>query len=184
MSRRLQIYVLGGLLLLLVYVYVRNTSNVPGLPGVDVASQKFVPLNVEEPELRVDLLAQLKKLEYTGSHRNIFSAVAPPPAPTPAQIYAQTHQYPTVNRPPPEPPLVVPGSLFGYAAMSQSGKRLAFFLEGDDVLVVEEGGTFMNRFRLMKIGNDSAQVQEISTGKTATVAMVQPAEGGPSAMNQ
>ncbi len=184
MWKRVQLYLLGALVLLLVYVYFRNTSAVPGLPGADAASQKFVPLNVEEPELRLDLLAQLKKLEYSGTHRNIFSAVAPPPPPTPAQIYARTHQFPTVNRPPPDPPLVVPGTLFGYASMLQSGKRVAFFLEGDDVLVVQEGGTFMNRYRLTKIGNDSAQVEEISTGKTATVAMVQPAEGGPSAVNQ
>ena len=61
--------------------------------------------------------------------------------------------------------------------MPASGKRLAFFLDGDDVLVVEEGSVFLNRFRLDKIGNDSADVEEISSGRHATVQMVQPASG-------
>ena len=43
-----------------------------------------------------------------------------------------------------------------------------------------EGDTFLNRFRLVHIGNDSADVEEISTGRHATVQMVQPP---PEAMN-
>ena len=66
---------------------------------------------------------------------------------------------------------------FGSAFMSQSGKRVAFFLDGDDVLVVEEGSVFLNRYRLDKIGNDSADVEETSSGRHAIVQMLQPASG-------
>ena len=59
--------------------------------------------------------------------------------------------------------------------MSNSGKRVAFFLQGDDVLVVEEGSVFMSRYRLDKINNDSADVEETSSGRHATVPMTQPA---------
>ena len=58
--------------------------------------------------------------------------------------------------------------------MRSSPKRVAFFLNGDDVLVVQEGSVFMGRFRLDKIGNDSADVEEVSSGRHATVPMVQP----------
>jgi hypothetical protein len=61
--------------------------------------------------------------------------------------------------------------------MPQSGKRVAFFLDGDDVLVVTEGAVFLNRFRLDKIGNDSADVEEISSQRHVTVQMVAPANG-------
>jgi hypothetical protein len=61
--------------------------------------------------------------------------------------------------------------------MSKSGKRVAFFLQGDDVLVVEEGSVFMDRYRLDKINNDSADVEETSSGRHATVQMIQPANG-------
>jgi hypothetical protein len=68
--------------------------------------------------------------------------------------------------------------------MPTSGKRLAFFLDGEEVLVVEEGSVFLNRFRLDKIGNDSADVEEISSGRHATVQMVQPASGDAAASSQ
>jgi hypothetical protein len=54
----------------------------------------------------------------------------------------------------------------------------AFFLNGDEVLVVQEGSEFLNRYRLDKIGNDSADVEETSSGRHATVQMVQPANNG------
>jgi hypothetical protein len=44
-------------------------------------------------------------------------------------------------------------------------------------LVVPEGDTFLHGFRLVHIGDTSADVEEISTGRKATVQMVQP-EGG------
>ena len=61
--------------------------------------------------------------------------------------------------------------------MKSSPRRLAFFLNGDDVIVVQEGSVFLSRFRLDKIGNDSADVEEISSGRHATVPMVQPPAG-------
>jgi hypothetical protein len=144
------------------------------------SDSSFQPLNVEEPELRLDLLEKLQKLDYpAGSHRNIFSAVALPVEPTPEQ-QARMHQYPIVNRPPPPPPVQVPAQFFGYASMPSSPRRVAFFLNGDDVLVVQEGSVFMGRFRLDKIGNDSADVEEVSSGRHATVPMVAP-PGGQSA---
>jgi len=177
MSRRTQVGVLIGLLVLLVVVYLANRTQMPGLQGVMASDSSFQPLNVEEPELRLDLLEKLQKLDYpAGSHRNIFSAVALPVEPTPEQK-ARMHQYPIVNRPPPPPPVQVSAQFFGYASMPSSPRRVAFFLNGDDVLVVQEGSVFMGRFRLDKIGNDSADVEEVSSGRHASVPMVQPPGG-------
>jgi hypothetical protein len=61
--------------------------------------------------------------------------------------------------------------------MRSSPHRLAFFLNGDEVLVVQEGSVFLGRFRLDKIGNDSADVEEVSSGRHATVPMVAPPGG-------
>src|SRR6202451_4165265 len=80
MSQRTQLYVLAGLTVLLAvvtYFYVFRTS-VPGLSGVLAADTKFEPLDVQEPSLRLDQLDRLRKLEYSGTHRNIFVAGAPP----------------------------------------------------------------------------------------------------------
>jgi hypothetical protein len=182
MSRRTQVGVLIGLLVLLVAVYLANRTQMPGLQGVMASDSSFQPLNVEEPELRLDLLEKLQKLDYpVGSHRNIFSAVALPIEPKPGDPnYHNPHPYPTVQQPPPPPPVQVPAQFFGYASMPSSPRRVAFFLNGDDVLVVQEGSVFMGRFRLDKIGNDSADVEEVSSGRHASVPMVQP-PGGQSA---
>src|ERR1700683_3012880 len=183
MSRRTQIGALLGLVILLVVGYIPNRPKMPGLQGVLASASSFQPLNVDEPELRLDLLAKLQKLDYpAGAHRDIFSAVALPPRLTPAQqaeADRQKHQYPTVQHPPPPPPVEVPAQFFGYASMRSSPHRLAFFLNGDEVLVVQEGSVFLGRFRLDKIGNDSADVEEVSSGRHASVPMVAPAAGTP-----
>jgi hypothetical protein len=181
MSKQAKTYVLGALLVVLVYVmysFVWSKDAGSGLPGVLASDTKFQPINVDEPHLRVDLLEKLKKEEYAGSHRNIFAFGPPPPPPlTPAQIAQRDHKFSGPQLPPPPPPVNVGATLFGYASMPQSGRRVAFFLDGDDVLVVTEGAVFLNRFRLDKIGNDSADVEEISSQRHVTVPMVASAAG-------
>jgi hypothetical protein len=179
MKKRVQIYFLVALLVVLAYVLATSRGAGPGANGVLASDANFVPLNVEEPELRLDLLAQLKKLEYTGIHRDIFSAVALPPTPSPGSVNAKPrHPYPTVPTLPPPPPVQVPGTLYGYAQMKDSGKRVAFFQEGEDVLVVQEGAEFLHGYRLIKINDNSADVEEISSGRHANVTMTQPAGAG------
>jgi len=174
MAQRTQIYVLAGLIVLLAvvtYFYVFRSSG-PGLSGVLAADTKFEPLDVQEPSLRLDQLERLRKLEYSGSHRNIFVAGAPP-VPKPVAGGAAAAAQPSIG-PQPPPPLQVPAEFFGYASQTKSGKRVAFFTSGDDVLVVAEGDRFLSTFRLIHIGNESAEVEEISTGRHAMVPLVQP----------
>jgi hypothetical protein len=179
MSRRNEIYLLLVLLVVLggalYYFEGRNPSD--STPRVVAADTKFQPLDVEEPQLRVDLLAKLQKLEYTGSHRNIFLAEAPPPPPTQAQPQQPAVRFVGPRQPPPPPPVQVPGELFGYALEPATGHRVAFFTEGDDVLVVAEGATFLGRFRLVHVTDASADVEEISDGRHAVVPMAQPPGG-------
>jgi hypothetical protein len=40
--------------------------------------------------------------------------------------------------------------------------------------VFAEGDKFLNTFRLIHIGNESADVEEISSGRHATVQLVEP----------
>ena len=174
MKRRVEIYVFAGLLVTLaVVVYFRLQSAVPGIPGVLASEGKFKPLEVQEPQLRLQLLEKIQKLEYTGSHRNIFVA-APPPPPQPVRPVEKSS--PVLAGPPPPPPLEVPAQFFGYTSARRGGKRAAFFTSGEDVLIVPEGDTFLSRFRLVHIGNDSADIEEMSTGRHTTLQMVQPPE--------
>ena len=178
MSKQTQIYLLIALVLIGAYVFYAERSTGPGISGVLASDTTFRPLDVEEPHLRVDLLDKIKKLDYSGSHRNIFIFGPPPPPPKSAeQIARDNYRAQGPHQPPPPPPVTVPAQLFGSALMSKTGKHVAFFLNGDEVLVVEEGSVFLDRYRLDKLGNDSADVEETSSGRHATVQMVQPANG-------
>jgi hypothetical protein len=174
MPRRVQIYVLVALLAAAVFLLVRNFGGGASFSGVAASSSaKFTPLDVHEPDLRLDLLRKIHNTEYTGRNRDIFSGQPmPPPRPklTPAQIRAAAV-------PPGPPPVEVPAQFFGYANTETSANRVAFFLQGDNVLVVAEGDTFLGNFRLIHIGNASADVEEISSGRHASVPLEQPPEG-------
>jgi hypothetical protein len=178
MSHRRQWIVLAIVLVLLAIAYFENRNQVGSLPGVLANDTKFTPLSVQEPQLRLDELTKLQKREYSGTHRNIFTATPPPVL----QVDQQSKPKPPVGDmlPQPQPilPVQVPGEFFGFAWMRNSGKRVAFFKVGEDVIVVPEGDTYMNRFRLVHIGNDSADMEQLSDGRHATVMMVQPAAMG------
>lgn len=174
MTERKKIYLLLGLVGLLVVVYLLSRNSSSSVSGVLAADNKFQPLNVQDPQLRLDLLEKIHKQEYTGTHRNIFSATPPPLEPTPEEMKRQQEaQGPVV--PPPPPPLVIPATFFGYAADARTGSRLAFFESGDDVFIVGEGGILLGRYRLLKIGNDSAEFEEVSSGRRTNLPITQPA---------
>jgi hypothetical protein len=173
MSQRVRLSLLLTLLVALAAMLFYGHSQEPSQPGVLSADTRFQPLSVKEPELRIDLLEQLQKAEYTGSKRNIFVGEAPPPPPNVAKQLAEAPRpFVGPQLPPPPPPVQVGAEFFGYET-AVSGKRVAFFKNGDDVIVAAEGDTLMNRFKLVKIGNDSADVEEISSGRHATVPLTQ-----------
>ncbi len=181
MKRRTEMYIFAGLIVLLAvagYYYFAGRNEDAGLPGVFAADTKFQPLDVQEPELRLDQLEKIRKLEYSGAHRNIFVAAPPPPPKPTGGAAAAARPFIGPKPAPPLGPVQVPAELFGYASRPHGGKRVAFFTSGDDVLIVAEGDTFLNRFRLIRINNDSADVEEIASGRHATVPMVQPPDQG------
>jgi hypothetical protein len=179
MSQRVRVSLLLAVLVVLAAMLFYGHSQEPSQPGVLSADTRFQPLNVKEPELRIDLLEQLQKAEYTGSKRNIFVGEAPPPPPSAAKpVVEAPPPFVGPQVPPPPPPVQVGAEFFGYETAA-SGKRVAFFKNGDDVIVVAEGDTLLNRFKLVKIGNDTADVMEISSGRHAIVPLTQaPGAGG------
>jgi hypothetical protein len=174
-NKQKQITLLAGLgVLLLYFVYQSNRpSQIASV--VSSADEKFRPIAVENPALKLELLERLKKLQYEGSHRNIFSSVAPPPA---------TAVSPPVIAPPPPDatptgpsgpaPLVVPATFYGFVTDAQTGMRRAFFMEGENVYIIAVGEMLLGRYRLIQIGNSSVELEETSTGRRATLTMEEP----------
>jgi hypothetical protein len=179
MSKRTQSYVLGALLVILVIAYFTSRNQAPVLPGVFASDIKYQPLNVEDPALRLDLLEKIHKQEYEGRHRDIFS-IGPPPL-SPEEVKKIEASRKAAEVPTGPPPLDVPATFYGYASNPQSGKRQAFFLasNNEDVFIVSEGGTLMNRFKVVKIGNNTVELEEVSSRRRTTVTLEQPpGQGG------
>lgn len=178
MSRRVQIYVLVSLLASLAWLFFRDAVGMfggsTGAPATVAANVKFTPLDIHEPDLRLDLLEKIHNTKYKGTQRDIFSGQPLPPPPSQVHPKNPHPADPVAQVPVGPPPLQVPAQFFGYANRAGSSERVAFFLNGDDVLIVAEGDAFLGNFRLLRIGNDSAQVEEISTGRQTSVPLEQP----------
>jgi hypothetical protein len=173
-TKQKRIILLAGLGVL--FLYVIYVSNRPSeiAQVVSSADEKFRPIAVENPALKLELLERLKKLQYQGSHRNIFSSVAPPP---------ESAVPPPVIAPPPitalggasgPAPLVVPATFYGFVTDAQTGMRRAFFMEGENVYIIAVGDMLLGRYRLIQIGNSSVELEETSSGRRATLTMEEP----------
>jgi hypothetical protein len=172
-SRQKQIMLLAGLVAVFLYTIYRSNRSPEIAPVVSSADEKFRPIAVENPALKLELLERLKKLQYEGSHRNIFSTVAAPPVSAVPPVAAVPPQAgPLVPSGP--APLVVPATFYGFVTDSQTGKRRAFFMEGENVYIVAIGEVLLGRFRLVQIGNSSVELEEIGTGRRATLTMEEP----------
>jgi hypothetical protein len=179
MTERAKIQMLVALLIVAGGLFFYERGEGPSTLGTASADTHFVPLPVQEPALRIDLLNNLQKDDYTGTHRNIFIAGAVPSASGVPVVVEAPRPFVGPQQPPPPPPLQVSVEFYGVES-TVGGKQVALFKNGDDPpILVTEGETFMNRYRLVHIGNQSAEVEEIASGRHATVPQVQPQDQGP-----
>lgn len=156
---------------------------------VSAAAQNIQWIAVENPEIHWDSLDRARHAEYKSSGRNIFSAVS---LPAPVSHSGAADQpkvvvnspcgvYGPCPPPPPEPPKLPPNmKFFGYGTSARGASRRAFFTDGEEVYIVNEGQLLLNRFRILKIGNASVEFEEVSSGRRGT-APLEEQQQGPSA---
>jgi hypothetical protein len=176
MSRRNQIMTVALVALIAVLGYRMYVMFAPsGNPGtVYSPTGQFTPVDVDNPALRMDILQRFLSLEYKGVRRNIFSATLPLPPPPPPSKVSVKAAAPVL--PPPPPPLTVDAKYFGYASDFQGSHRRAFFAtrNNEDVFIASEGDTILGRFRVVKLTESAAEVEEVSSGRRATLILEQP----------
>lgn len=173
MSRRVEISVFAVLLVVLgAAVYWNFRPQTPA--GADgPVSISIQPLRVQNPSLHFDKLDALHQIKYTGIHRNIFSATPPPP---PAAVVSKQAKDAGAasTAPAPPPPLHVPLTFYGTSVDSKTGRELAFFTNGDDVYIASPGQVLLGQFRLVKIGKDSVEMEEVASSRMTTLHMTPP----------
>jgi hypothetical protein len=124
-----------------------------------------------DPTLHPEIMRQAESLEYTGKGRNIFSMLsAPPEIPKPIAPIRQAHV--DTGPPPPPPPPPINLGFYGYAA-EKTGQRQVFLLHGDDIFIASEGDVVDRRYRVVKIGTASVQVEDIPYHNTQTLPLRQ-----------
>ena len=175
MNQQTKLRVLAGLgVILAALVLYQMRGSVPAVTGAS-ADGAYKPLAVENPALHLDRIEQVHKLEYRSNGRDIFSAELPPPPkpPAPARRPAPVGPQP----PPPDPPLSLPFKFYGYSADPRTGKRRAFFTNGDEVFIAAEGDLVQGRYLVLHIGSTSAELEETATNRKATLTLEAPPGG-------
>ncbi|MBY0372842.1 MAG: hypothetical protein K2Q23_02545 [Bryobacteraceae bacterium] len=150
------------------------------------------PMTID-PTLRLDLIAKLQEVRYAGVGRNLFEfgGVAPEPAkpttPDPKIPIRKPGLEPTrlaraagpdtkpVPPPPPPPPQAppIPLKYYGYVDNRSPLKR-GFFLDGEDIQVAGEGQLIKRRYKVIRIGLTSVEMEDISfPGQRQTLPLVE-----------
>jgi len=142
-----------------------------------------------DPTLRTELLDKVRRVAMEGGSRNLFEfSKAPEPAAPAVKITPTDNVPPTVKPPvpppPPGPPVVpppppIPLKYFGYAGTNSSkdGKLRGLFLEGDpntgEYYVAGENELIKSRYKVVRIGVKSAELQDTSDSHQQTMPLVE-----------
>jgi hypothetical protein len=136
-----------------------------------------------DPTLKLELLAKVQKVPMEGGSRSLFEFSQPPPPPPPkvtikpgpvAEAKPEPPKpAPPATPPPPPPPPPIPLRFYGYAGTTKDGMRRAFFLEGDDIFTPAENETIKGRYKIIRIGVNSAVVEDTTTKNQQTLPLVE-----------
>jgi hypothetical protein len=137
-----------------------------------------------DPTLRTDLLAKLQKVPLEGGARSVFdwgAAPLPPPPPPvkidPVQIAKEQEKAKKDAEEralhPPKPPVPpIPLKFYGYANRQSGPARQAFFLDGEDIQIKGENDVIRGRYKIIRIGINSAVVEDLQSHDQQTLPLV------------
>jgi hypothetical protein len=123
-----------------------------------------------DPTLKMDLLAKVRQVSVEGGARSLFEFYTPPPPPPPkvdpikpgpVKVTEEIKPSGAPKGPaPPPPPPPIPLKFYGYSGALRSNVRRAFFLDGEDIVQAGENETIRNRYKILRIGVNSAVVED------------------------
>jgi hypothetical protein len=143
----------------------------PAVAAPGRAATKVGGLAALDPTLHPELMKQAESLTYTGNGRNIFSQFSAPVA-IPKPVAAIRQEPVQTGPPPPPPPPPINLGFYGYAS-EKSGAKQVFLLHGDDIFIASEGDVVDRRYRVVKIGAFSVQVEDIPYHNTQSLPLRQ-----------
>ena len=75
-----------------------------------------------------------------------------------------------------KPPPPIPLKFYGLSGTMRSTMRRAFFLDGEDIVQAGENETIRNRYKIIRIGVNSAVVEDLVAKNQQTLQMVEEAQ--------
>ena len=152
------------------------------------------PLEID-PTLRTDLLAKVQEVKLEGGQRNLFQFGAAQPVepekpklagPEPKILLPGQHlmgPMPVIEKPkesetakvdPPPPPITY--KYYGISTTRIDGKKTAFFLDGEDIILATEGMVVKKRYRVVRIGTTSVLMEDVDSKKQQTLNYTEEAQ--------
>jgi hypothetical protein len=144
-----------------------------------------------DPTLKRELLEKLRNVPMEGGTRSLFAFGAPPAPPPPPVSAIHPPALPgaeagsALTAPPkaanltpltpPAPP--IPLKFYGYANTPKGGPKRAFFLNGDDIFVAGENDMILSRYKIIRIGVNSAVVEDTTNKNQQTLPLVEELAG-------
>ena len=128
-----------------------------------------------DPTLDESAMLRTESLVYSGTGRNIFSAISAPPMVIPTNVpkarpgVTLPVMPPMPVGPPPPPPINL--KYFG-TAVRLNGRRQAFLLQGEDVYLASEGDIVARKYRIVTIGTNNIQVEDLVNKDTQTLPLM------------
>jgi hypothetical protein len=146
--------------------------------------KKEVSFKEIDPSIHLNKLEEFDPGEPLNA-RNMFSIQSPPPEPPavsrntrpsaasgPSDVAGPTSTPPVVRTPPP-PTVIINLKFFGTTTDIRQKIRQGFFAEGDAVYLAAEGDLLANRYRVIHIGDSSAEVEEVSSKTRRQISLAQ-----------
>jgi hypothetical protein len=149
--------------------------------GPRTPEERVDPATVD-PTIRLDLLAKVQAVEMGSPGRNLFDFGAAPVSETPIAMPKNVVKI-AVNHPPATAPAPISGpppapqappmtfKYYGYKISSSDGRKAAFLLDGDDILVAGENDTVKHRYKVVKIGVNSITIEDTQFKSTQTLPL-------------
>jgi hypothetical protein len=139
-----------------------------------------------DPELRLDLLAKVQDVKLDGGARNLFQFGAPPVKAVKLEgpetflamgkpfVFPQPDKKPEEPKPAVEaPPPPITLKYYGLATKRIDGKKTAFFLDGEEIILAPEGYTVKKKYRVVRIGVNSVLMEDTESKRQQSLPLAE-----------
>jgi hypothetical protein len=147
---------------------------------------QFDPTKVD-PTIRTDLLAKVQEVKLEGGARNLFQYGQQPKPPAVLDGPETIVRPPIGPRKPPEPPPTqtelkppeppIQLKYYGFSTVVPNGKKTAFLMDGEDIVVAAEGEMIKRRYRVVRILATTIQVEDTEAKRTVTLPITEETPG-------